>query len=165
MKTLYLVRHAKSSWDQPGLDDHDRPLAKRGRKAAARIGEYMRAEKMTPDVVCCSTALRCRQTLDTLLPYLKAKRQTINYSRDLYAAPAGALLESVRGLNPEAGSAMIVAHNPGISDLLYWLTGAGGPDGMRTGALAEVEIPGQNWSELDPRGARLVRLVTPKELA
>src|SRR5262245_2142513 len=95
MRHLHLLRHAKSSWDDPELADHERPLAPRGRKAAARIAEHLERERIAPELVLCSTALRTRQTLAALLPILGGE-VVIRLEDGLYGAGAAQVLARVR---------------------------------------------------------------------
>lgn len=108
---LILLRHAKSGWDDPDLDDHDRPLSTRGLRAAPLIGAWLRARGHLPDLILCSSARRTRQTLDLL--GLEGGEQRI--LPQLYLATAGALLHAVAREAAGAGAAMVIAHNPGIA--------------------------------------------------
>ena len=152
MKRLYLLRHAKSSWDDASLDDHDRPLSGRGRRAADAIGRHLREHDIVPDLVLCSSAARTRETLARI-----GLDGTIE--RELYGASAYALLARVRALPPAAGSVLLIGHNPGIHDLAFALTGQ--PDEKYpTGALATIEL--DDWAA---RSGRLIAFVRPRELA
>src|SRR3954468_4693715 len=122
MKRLYLLRHAKSSWDEPGLADRDRPLAPRGRKAARLIAEHMRREGIAPELVLCSPARRAHQTLDAILPALGDKA-TVMVEPELYGASEPELIERLRRLADSVGSAMLIGHNPGIQGLALTLAG------------------------------------------
>jgi phosphohistidine phosphatase len=133
--TLYLLRHAKSSWDEPGLADHDRPLAPRGRRAAKAMGRYLREQGIEPEVILCSSATRARQTLERL--GLSGAR----IEPGLYAADAATL----RGFIPEGDSAMLIGHNPGLHDLALSLARSGPrldelAAKFPTGALATIEL-------------------------
>jgi phosphohistidine phosphatase len=158
---LYLLRHAKSSWDDPALPDRDRPLAPRGRKAAKRLGDHLRERRIEPDLVLCSPARRTRETLARLrLP----PRVQVEFEEGLYAAEADVLLARVRALGDDASAVLLVAHNPGLQALAIELVGDDGApfaEKLPTGALVvlEVEVP---WSVLER--ARLAEYVTPREL-
>jgi phosphohistidine phosphatase len=161
-KHLYLLRHAKSSWTDHGLSDHDRPLAPRGRKAAALIGEYLRHEEITIDLVLCSSARRARETLE-----LVGAEGRIEVEPELYAASAEELLDRLRQLPEDIESVLLVGHNPSIQDLAAGL--AGGAGGLAeqkypTGALAELTFTGR-WADLRPQRANLTAFVRPRELA
>ena len=168
MKRLWLLRHAKSSWDDPGLPDPDRPLAPRGRRAAEVLAAHLAASDVRPGVVLCSSSLRTRQTLAAILPALGDAFE-IRIERALYGAGATQLLERLRQVSNRVSSVMMIAHNPGIQDLALALA-AGGPAlaGLRekfpTGALATVELDVERWRDLDHGMAAATALVTPRSL-
>jgi phosphohistidine phosphatase len=163
MPTLYLLRHAKSSWDDPSLPDHDRPLARRGERAAAAMGEHLHSEGIAPRLVLCSTALRARQTLERLL-----LASEVRLERGLYGASETDLLLFLRGLPADLESAMMIGHNPAMQELALTLA-AEGPELSRlhskypTGALLTLEFEG-GWDALGPHSALLVAFVRPKDL-
>ena len=161
MPRLYLLRHAKSSWDDPGLPDHDRPLAPRGRKAAKRMGAHLRERGIEPQLVLCSSARRTRETVERLaLP----SGSQVEVEDGLYAARAGALLGRLRAVGDDVSSVLLVAHNPGVHELaLALVDGEGAPfaDKLPTGALVDLEFEG-SWSDLER--ARLVEYATPRGL-
>jgi phosphohistidine phosphatase len=157
---LYLLRHAKSSWDDPGLPDHDRPLAPRGRKAAKRMGAHLRERAIEPQLVLCSSARRTRETVERLaLP----SGSQVEVEDGLYAAGAGALLGRLRAVGDDVSSVLLVAHNPGVHELALAVVGEGAPfaDKLPTGALVDLEFEG-SWSDLER--ARLVEYATPRGL-
>jgi phosphohistidine phosphatase len=164
MRTLYVLRHAKSSWDDASLGDHDRPLTGRGRRAAALIGKHMREEGIRPQLVLCSSATRARQTLDGL----GGGAETVEVGSDLYLASGDELTARLRKLEPELASVMVIGHNPGMQDLVVTLATQGADldrvkEKFPTAALATLVIDG-DWSDLGERDARLVALVFPKDL-
>jgi phosphohistidine phosphatase len=168
MKQLFLLRHAKSSWDDPELDDHDRPLAPRGRRATELIAKYLRREGIVPDLVLCSSALRTRQTLERIAPAW-GDDVRVEVEAELYAASAGELLERLRAVADDVESVMLIGHNPGIEELALSLAGSGDelPALRRkypTAALATLEVDGP-WRDLAPGGAELTDFVKPKQLA
>lgn len=164
---LYLLRHAKSSWDQPDLSDHDRPLAKRGRRPAKAIARYLREHEIAAELVLCSTALRARETLERIEPVLAGS--DVRYERPLYGASAGELLERLRAVPDAVGSVMLIGHNPAIDELALALVGPGparralGPK-YPTAALATLAPPGASWRDLDRGEAELVDFVRPRDL-
>ena len=167
MKQLLLLRHAKSSWDDPELSDHDRPLASRGRRAARLLADHLRREALTPEVVLCSSARRTRETLERIATAL-GDAATFEVEAELYAASEQRLLERVRALGEEDDCALLIGHNPGLEQLALSLAGAG--DALAalrrkypTGALVTLEFDGP-WRELGPGDAELVDFVTPKQL-
>jgi phosphohistidine phosphatase len=167
VRHLLLLRHAKSSWDEPGLADHDRPLAPRGRRAAQLIAGHLREEELAPRLVLCSTARRALETLELIRPALGDDAE-VRAERELYAASAGDLLERVRALPGSVPSAMLIGHNTAIADLALSLAGSG-PDlaelerKFPTAALATLAFD-TGWPELGPRAAVLERFVRPREL-
>src|SRR5512147_1452190 len=142
MKTLYLLRHAKSSWKGEGVEDFDRPLSKRGRAAAKAMGEYFARHLIAPAQVLCSPAKRARETLERLQNGI-GPAVPVRFEKVIYMANAPVLLRRVRRLNDSLGSAMLVGHNPGLADLALTLS-ANWEDGPRrelatkfpTGSLA-----------------------------
>lgn len=149
MKTLYLLRHAKSSWKDTLLDDHDRPLNGRGRDDAPLVGEYMRQRGLTPAFVAVSTA---RRALETAAQVLYAIRYDgmVRASRLLYLAEADSLLSVIRKTPARSSSLLLVAHSPGLEHLVEQLTGQASP--MPTSSLAHIELPVETWRELKPDG-------------
>jgi phosphohistidine phosphatase len=168
VKRLWLLRHAKSSWDQPSLADADRPLAPRGRRAAELLAAHLAASAVRPSVVLCSSSLRTRETLAAVLPALGDALE-IRIDPALYGAGAAQLLDQLRQVSNNASSAMLIAHNPGIQDLALVLA-AGGPAlaGFRgkfpTGTLAALELDVERWPDLDHGTATATTLVTPRSL-
>jgi phosphohistidine phosphatase len=175
-KQLFVLRHAKSSWDDPGLDDHDRPLAPRGIEAVTRIGEHMRTAGVRPDQVLCSSARRARETLDGVSP-----GGEVMIESELYNASCGEVIERLRRVPDQTSSVMVIGHNPTMQMLVLRLAGANSPDRARgtepvgasdarevqrkfpTGALATLSFD-CDWSELGPGCARLAAYVRPKAL-
>ncbi|HLY49999.1 MAG TPA: histidine phosphatase family protein [Solirubrobacteraceae bacterium] len=161
-RRLLLLRHAKSSWDDPALPDHDRPLAARGRKAAKLIGEHIRQQGVPVALVLCSSARRARETVELVDP-----PGAIQVERELYAASADQLLERLRRLSSDMEVVMLVGHNPAIQELAVALTqGSSDLAGRKfpTAALATLSVPGP-WQTLSPGQTGLVAFVTPKQLA
>lgn len=161
MRTLLILRHAKSSWDDPDLDDYDRPLNKRGRKEAKAVGERMRAR--LPDLVLTSTAVRARETV-ALWQRAARYEGPIEERREFYLAGPERYLEALAALGARGPTTMVVGHNPGLEELLHRLTGRLEP--LPTAALVEVELALDVWDHL-ARGAptRLVDVWRVKETA
>jgi phosphohistidine phosphatase len=167
VKRLYLLRHAKSSWDDPTLRDRERPLAPRGRKAAKRVARWAKKHGVRPQLVVCSSAARAQQTLQRVLPGLG--EPTVWVEVTLYAAGAETLLARIRALPEEVDEAMLVGHNPGLQDLVLLLAAPGSrraraQERFPTGALAELETGVARWADVTPGTARLTELVLPREL-
>lgn len=161
MKYLLLLRHAKSSWAEEGGSDHDRPLAPRGIHDAPLIGKALRKQKILPDIIICSTALRARQTAEAVL---KAADISIEpeYADSLYAASASAIISTVRSIKDTSRCALLVGHNPGFEEILERLTGKSLT--MPTGALACIQLPINTWEDLEDGEGSLKRLILPREL-
>jgi phosphohistidine phosphatase len=170
VRTLYLLRHAKSSWSDPSLGDHERPLAPRGERAAKRMGRYANSQGIHPELVLCSSALRARETLELMMPTL-APGAEVRFEDALYGANADELQGRLRAVNDQIASVLLVGHNPGMQDLATSLAGDGEPVAkellrakLPTGALAILDLVSTTWARLGPGGAYLVRLVVPSEL-
>ena len=162
MKTLLLLRHAKSSWDNSDLPDHDRPLNHRGQKDAPRMGKMMRDKGLLPDLILCSSAVRARQTLELVNEAL-AFYGEIEFSDELYAFEPGAYLHAIHAIPSEKQLVMIVGHNPSIQEVLTGLTGE--YLSMPTAALAEIELMIEQWSQISfGMGAKLKNYWAPKEI-
>lgn len=170
MGRLYLLRHAKSSWDDPDQADLRRPLAPRGRKATKALERHVRAMNLAPDLVLCSPAARAVQTWDGVAPGLPPGTP-VELDEAVYNAGAGDLLGRLRRLSHEIDSVLVLGHNPGLEDLALGLVGAGDPRlRMRletkfpTGALASLEVAAR-WPDLRWGTATLVDYVVPRDLA
>ena len=168
MKQLFLLRHAKSSWEDPELADHDRPLAPRGRRAAKLIAKHLRRQGIAPELVLCSSAARTRETLELIAPAL-GEDVPVQIEDELYAASEQVLLERVREVEDGIESLLLIGHNPGVEQLALLLAGSGEKVAALarkypTGALATLEFSGL-WRELVAGRAELTGFVTPKELA
>ena len=168
MHQLLLLRHAKSSWDDPKLPDRDRPLNKRGRRSVAAMRHAMRQLGLAPDLILVSTARRTQETLATLEPW--DETPLVEPMESLYLATAQQILGVLRQTNETVRSAMVIGHNPGMHDLAMLLTGARDSEPSRrlkekcpTAALAEFAIGG-TWASLDAAGGQLVRFLTPHDL-
>ena len=169
MRQLLLLRHAKSSWDDPGLSDHSRPLNARGRAAAAAMRQTMIGLALSPDVVLVSSARRTLQTLEAFEPW--EETPIIEPMDALYLASSPQLLKVLNGVAETARSVMLIGHNPGLHELAVQLTGSARDpsdarrlaEGFPTGAMAEFVVPGA-WRTLAAGNARLHRFVCPRDL-
>lgn len=167
-RELYILRHAKSDWSAGVTQDHERPLNKRGRKDAPHMGTWMREHYLYPGVVYCSTAVRARETLDAVASVLELKADHIHLRQDLYLASLDALLQLLREIPVEQSAVMIVGHNPGLDELVTYLSHTPVPcteSGklMTTACLAHIKLPDQ-WQELEGKG-ELVQIIRPAELS
>ena len=167
-KQLLLLRHAKSSWEDPELADHDRPLAPRGRRAAKLIAKHLRRQGIASELVLCSSAARTRETLELITPAL-GEDVPVRIEDELYAASEQVQLERVRAVADGIESLLLIGHNPGIQQLALLLAGGGENVAALarkypTAALTTLEFNGR-WRELGEGRAELTGFVTPKELA
>jgi len=162
MKTLLVLRHAKSSWKDSELADHERPLAKRGKSDAPNMGRLLYRKNLVPELIVSSTAKRARKTAKIVAENCGYRRDII-LSDDLYLAPPAAYVELMRQLPDNVDRVMLVGHNPGMSDLLYALTDV--EEEFPTSALAQIELDVSRWRdlELETKG-ELVDLWRPREL-
>jgi phosphohistidine phosphatase len=171
VRRLYVLRHAKSSWDDHAAADHERPLSERGRRAVRVIADYLEAKGIEPELVLCSTARRTRETLEGL-----GLSGTVMVEHRLYGARSDDLIERLRSLPAGLGSVMLIGHNPALQVLVMRLAagersgrgeGAEGLEEIRrklpTGALVTLETTDE-WAELDVGSAELVDYVRPKGL-
>ena len=162
MKTLLVMRHAKSSWDDERLADHDRPLNRRGIKAAKRMGRLLRDEKLLPDLIMSSSALRAKTTAE-LLAHASNHEGPIRERRELYLAEPAGYIEVLRELGASAERVLVIGHNPGLEELIEALTG----DELRmpTAAIAVVSLPISSFADLEAGvEGKLVRRFRAKDL-
>jgi phosphohistidine phosphatase len=167
MLRLLLIRHAKSSWDIPGQPDHERKLNARGRRDAPRMGAWLRAEGLRPDLALVSSSARTRETWAALAPLLGDP--PAEFRRDLYEAEPDALLRAIRAA-PDAATLALVGHNPGIGETARRLLDhapddAPGFEKYPTAAIAVIDFDAGSWREIGWGGGRLAAFVTPKLLA
>jgi phosphohistidine phosphatase len=166
-RRIHLLRHAKSSWDDPTLGDRERPLAPRGVKASARIARWIHENDVRPELVLCSSALRARETLAQVEDALGSPR--IEIEDGLYAASAAELARRLGQLSPEMREVLLVGHNPGLADLCLLLAEPSPEreqiaEKLPTGALVTLETR-SDWADLGPECATIVHLVLPRELS
>jgi phosphohistidine phosphatase len=163
MKTLLVLRHAKSSRRDPALDDHERPLNKRGQRDALQMGELVRKHRLTPDIIISSDAVRARLSAEAVAEAARYEGEILLDQRLYIGSPAGilAVLRTVR--ETKAGTVMIVGHNPGLEELVEQLTGE--QHDLPTAALAGIVLLIDRWRDLrvSTRGT-LFGLWGPKEL-
>jgi phosphohistidine phosphatase len=169
-KQLFVLRHAKSSWDDPGLDDHERPLAPRGLRAVKVVAEHLRTNGIEPALVLCSSSRRTQETLEAI----KLGGEHL-IEPELYAASTTAVIDRLHRVPEEVASVMLIGHNPAAQTLVLRLASADDPASDRsqlgevqrkfpTAALATLTFECE-WSELGPGSARLVAFVRPKQLS
>ena len=160
MGTLYLLRHAKSSWDDPALDDHERPLSARGWRNAAALAEHVRAEKIVPALILCSTARRARETLAAMVPALDGEI-AIRIENDIYVASSSSLLARLRAVPDRTEPVMLIGHNPAIEGLAVVLAGDEAPERMPTGALVALSTAAP-WAALGESPCHVVSVTIPR---
>lgn len=170
MRTLHLLRHAKSSWEDARLADHERPLDARGERAATLMGVHLAQCAVAPDLVLVSSARRTVQTAERIAVHLREGTPVV-CERGLYEADDDALLRRLWQLGPELACVLLVGHNPGLHELALQLVGAGAADAraqlarkLPTAAWLELALPAEPWSALAPGCASLRRFVVPKDL-
>ncbi len=169
MKTLYLLRHAKSSWKDPSLDDFDRPLNKRGKLAGRLMGRYFHRDGIRPDMILCSAAKRAQMTLGLVAGELGGDIPT-EIEDDLYMAGPEEMVQRLAHVGDSVDSVMIIGHNPGIEHLAVILTGDG--DGVcwqrmkekyPTAALSVLTFDIATWRRIEPSSGTLVAFVCPRD--
>lgn len=172
MKTIFILRHAKSDSDNPAFKDFDRPLNERGREAVPKIGAYFKSKSYSCDIVLCSTAQRTRETYDLIRPYLRDGMK-VKFDNGLYLAEPKYLLGYLRGLSEDLQAAMIIGHNPGLELLAGSLVAKAQDDKaaalqrsmaekFSTCALAVIGSSAETWSALKP--GKLLDFVRPRDL-
>lgn len=172
MLRLLLLRHAKSSWDHPGLDDRDRPLNRRGKAAAPIVGQHLKRLGWIPDRVICSPAARTRRTLD-LVSEAAGFSADVVFDEGVYDFGDGTrLLEAIKARGGDARTLLIVGHNPSMEFLALRLSRVGPPDAIAeikrkfpTAALAAFDVDADSWDQFDPQKCTLVAFVRPKTIA
>lgn len=169
VRTLYLLRHAKSDWSDAMLADHDRPLAPRGMKAARRMGGFIAGLQPQPSVVLCSSAKRAQETWNEIAAAL-SKPVELHVEEGLYGASAIDLRARIRRLPRELAAVMVVGHNPGMQELTVDISGDGDPVAMNqltekfpTCALAAVNLDVE-WPDVVSGSGYLKSLVIPRDL-
>ncbi|MBA8903587.1 histidine phosphatase family protein [Phyllobacterium sp. P30BS-XVII] len=170
MLRLMLLRHAKSDWPD-GIDDHDRPLAGRGRHASPLMTEYMAQEGLRPDLAIVSTARRTMETWKLVRPAFAREIDWREEAR-IYEAPARVIVDIVRSTEPAIRSLLIVGHNPGLHDVALQLIGNGKEADLArlrlkypTAGLVVIDFKAKSWSDLAEKTGQLDRFVTPKMIA
>lgn len=161
MKTLLMLRHAKSDWGDSSLRDFDRPLAKRGKRDAPRMGAALKERGPMPDLVISSPAARAKATIEAFIP---AAGLTLSpqFEGRIYEAPSAELMRIIRNIPDTSECAIMVGHNPGFEDTVSRLTKS--DVHMPTAALACIELSVDRWEDAEDGQGRLLWMLTPKEL-
>jgi phosphohistidine phosphatase len=161
MKTLYLLRHAKSSWKDDTLLDIERPLNKRGRKAAETIGRFLKRKRIVPDLVLCSTAVRARETTEIVME-AAGRSPEIQFDERIYEAGPERLLEVVAQIDKAKKRVLLVGHNPGLEEFMELLTAT--VKTMPTGTLSKLVLKTSNWASAGDVSGTLEWIRKPKQL-
>jgi len=162
MKTLLIMRHAKSSWKEKDLKDRKRPLSKRGKRNAPQMGELIKEKELVPQLILSSDAVRARQTAE-LLAQACGYTGEIRYLDDLYMAEADEYLAELRKLPEDIERVMVIGHNPGLESLLPLL--ADQVESLPTAAIAYLNLPIDSWKALNKKTkAELIEIWRPKDL-
>lgn len=170
MLRLFLLRHAKSSWDNPRQSDFDRPLNERGRRAVPLVGRYMARENLFPDRILCSSAQRTRETLAGLLGYLKTQGD-VSITDRLYHEAEDSYLPLIRSMAGTARTLLVIGHNPATQDTALEIVGQGDQslraaidEKYPTAALSVITIDIDDWLMMNPGSGTLERFVRPRDL-
>ncbi len=162
MKTLLMLRHAKSSWDNMALSDYERPLNKRGKRDAPRMGSFIQDKGLVPDLIVTSSAERALATAEAVA-LACGYDQELKLTRRLYHATADNCIDVLNDTCDTCDTVMIVGHNPTLEDLLEDLTGEW--ERMTTASLAEISLPIESWRDLiDDTPGKLENLWRPKQI-
>ena len=172
MKTLTILRHAKSGWDVQVERDFDRPINARGKRGAELIGQYLKRQGVPIERIIASPAVRVTETLDLFQPAAGLDAIEPHWDRRIYLASAATLIDTIRDTGRDATHVLIAGHNPGLEDLILELVPDSGDDELRarveeklpTSAMARLELDIDDWHDLDVRQARIVSFIRPRDL-
>lgn len=172
MKTLTLLRHAKSGWDQPAARDFDRAINERGERAATVMGKHARDQALIFDMIVASPAVRVVDTLDIFQEAMGITHLEPKWDRRIYLASSASLIDVLRDAPDSAQHILMVGHNPGLEDLILDLVPDSKDEPLRaiaeekfpTAALAQMELPIERWADVAPRTAHLVQITRPRDL-
>lgn len=172
MKTLTLLRHAKSGWDEPAARDFDRAINDRGKRAAQIIGDYARGKAYRFDKIIASPAVRVIDTLDIFQAAMGNENLEPTWDRRIYLASSASLLDVLRDVPYSASDVLMVGHNPGLEDLILELVPDSKDEPLRaipeekfpTAALARMELAIDSWAKIAPRAAHLIDIIRPRDL-
>lgn len=162
MKRLTLLRHAKSSWGQPDLGDHDRPLNQRGRHDAPLMGRRLAAHGVRPSLIVTSPAKRARQTVKLLAREIGYPIEFLQTEKSLYLAEPATILEVIEGQEDTFGDIVVCAHNPGMTDLANQLSGQS-IDNLPTCGIVILEADTDSWNEISDSPHRFIAFDYPKK--
>lgn len=160
MKTLLLLRHAKSSWNDPSQRDFDRPLNDRGKRDAPRMGRALADRGPAPDLIVSSPAVRAKQTVEAVIS-AAGFTAPLQFDESIYEASLGELMRVVRNLPDNSSAVLMVGHNPGFEGLVYRLSGAN--ERMTTAALAAIEFQIDRWQAVEDGQGKLLWVLIPRQ--
>ena len=162
MKKILLMRHAKSSWKNTDLSDHERPLKKRGVKEAEKMGKYLKNKKLIPEIIYTSSAKRARQTAEVIAKACKCKAKVVPLD-ELYMAEPSKILDVIEKADSEFKTILVVGHNPGMEAFLQILDGK--VESLPTGSVGYLTAKVKNWKDLaEDDGVKLKKLWRPKDI-
>lgn len=161
MKKVYVIRHAKSSWDEPWSNDHDRTLAARGLRDAPKMGKRLKSERIYPSKILSSTALRARQTAELIAKELKFPIHEIEFNKGLYHASAQTYLHFIQDQEDQINCLFLIGHNPGMNDLIHLL--GVDLDNLPTAGICGFQSKENHWADFKPEKTKLIYLDYPKK--
>jgi phosphohistidine phosphatase len=162
MKTILFMRHAKSTWDGKVEEDRDRQVSKRGKKNAEQVGEFLKKEKIIPDVILSSSATRARETAEIVMNELKYHGD-VCYLNKLYMGEPEIYARQIQSLQDDVEMVLVIGHSPTLDSLLQMMTGK--VQTLPTASVAELKVPIESWKEFHPEvQCELVNLWRPKDL-
>lgn len=160
MKKLYIIRHAKSDWSNPQLEDFDRPLNKRGKKNAPFMGKLLRKKNISPDLIISSPAYRARETAISISKEINY-HENIMYNEYLYEADLKTIMEIVNFIEDEHDNVFIIGHNPGLNMLGFYLVDFN--ENLPTSGILEIKFDCQSWRKINKSNAQIVSFEYPKK--
>ncbi len=162
-KTLFIVRHAKSSWDDAGLDDRQRPLNQRGKEEAPKMGKHLAGYSVKPGLITSSPAVRALKTAEKIAKELGFKKSDVAVNEGLYTFEGDGLMKVVKELDDRYGSVMLVGHNPAVTSFANEISNAG-IDNIPTCGVVLLEFDARKWKDVGKGGGRLLEYDYPKKL-
>ncbi|MDZ7717372.1 MAG: histidine phosphatase family protein [Balneolaceae bacterium] len=163
-KKVLLMRHAKSSWDNPGLRDYDRPLNKRGLRDAPRMGRYLKQLQLIPNQIFSSPAERAKSTILQVIQELDLSVSQITWDENLYFNGAKSYLDLIKTADDSSDLVMTIGHNPMTQDAISALSAHTSTKAIKTATIACFEFPAESWQTIQPGPDALKWIVGPKDL-
>lgn len=164
MKTLSILRHAKSSWEYPDLSDFERPLLNKGVKRTLLICKVLAENNSIPELIITSSAKRAKETAKIVLDKLNVPLHNLKKNKEFYPGYAKTFLKEISDVDKNISHLMIVGHNPGLTDLAYQLVKDENIDWIPTSGLVQITFDCEEWSEIDFSNAKLLNYLIPKQL-